>query len=150
MTINPQISPQTIARSPLGYSGPSAQDFADALLQLHKTAPSQIRTPAALGTNLLADALLQYGQERARQRANASLSPELNAPPSPASDGTAPGAPDGAPGVSPPSRLAPLTSPFLRSLGYGRTEATPDNTLMPGYAPLRPTNADFDQYWAGQ
>ena len=63
---NSQPSPQTPLASPYG---PSPQDFADALLQLHKTAPAQIRTPTALGTNLLADALLQYGQERARQQA---------------------------------------------------------------------------------
>lgn len=46
---------------------PTAQDFADQLAQLQKTAPGRIRTAGALGTNLLADALLQYGQDQARQ-----------------------------------------------------------------------------------
>ncbi len=42
------------------------QDYADALDQLGKQAQTGIRTPGALGSNLLADALLQYGQARAR------------------------------------------------------------------------------------
>ncbi len=46
---------------------PTLTDYADALDQLGKTAQTQIRTPGALATNLLADALLQYGQKRAQQ-----------------------------------------------------------------------------------
>ena len=46
---------------------PTPQDYADALDQLGKQAQTGIRTPGALGSNLLADALLQYGQARARK-----------------------------------------------------------------------------------
>lgn len=47
--------------------GPTAQDFANELAQLQKTAPGQIRTGGALASNLLADALLQYGERQAKQ-----------------------------------------------------------------------------------
>ncbi len=46
---------------------PTPQDYADALDQLGKQAQTGIRTPSALGSNLLADAILQYGQARARK-----------------------------------------------------------------------------------
>jgi hypothetical protein len=47
---------------------PTPQDFADALEQLNKGAQTQIRTPGALASNLLAEALLQYGRNRASQQ----------------------------------------------------------------------------------
>ena len=46
---------------------PTPQDYADALAQLGKQAQTGVRTPGALGSNLLADAILQYGQARARR-----------------------------------------------------------------------------------
>jgi hypothetical protein len=104
-------NPSSGARPPLG---PTPQDFADALFELQKTAPGRIRTPAALGTDLLAAALLQYGEARARLQANASPSPGPPAPPGPASAGTTKGAPDGAPFVSPP-----LFNPSQKATQFG-------------------------------
>ena len=47
---------------------PTPQEYADALEQLSRNAQTQIRTPGALTSNLLADALLQYGQDRAKRQ----------------------------------------------------------------------------------
>jgi hypothetical protein len=57
---------------------PTPQDYADALAQLGKQAPTNIRTPGALASNLMADALLQYGQGRAQRAQGASAG---NGPP---------------------------------------------------------------------
>lgn len=43
------------------------EHLADALDQLHRTAPQEIGTPGALGADLLADALLQHGLAHLRQ-----------------------------------------------------------------------------------
>ncbi len=64
----PQAKPLTQL---LPQPGPTPQDYADALDRLIGGATGDIRTPAALGTNLMADALDRYGLMRARKAAAA-------------------------------------------------------------------------------
>lgn len=94
---------QTLLTSPCA---PTQTDYADALDQLRKGAQTQIRTPGALASNLLADALLQYGQKRAQQgRASSGGNAVF-----PQADGLAAAARLGAPRIS----LDDLAnSPFL-------------------------------------
>ncbi len=73
---NPNPPSQGLLYSP--YQ-PTPQDYADALDQLGKQAQTGIRTPGALASNLIADALLQYGQGRAQQaRTAGDASPFAN------------------------------------------------------------------------
>ena len=60
------MNPYQPPRQPLAYSPYEAtpEDYANALDQLGRQ--RQIRTPGALATNLLAEALDRYGQHRAQ------------------------------------------------------------------------------------
>lgn len=72
---------QTPLASPYGTT---PQDYADALDQLQRTAPAQIRTGGSLASHLFADALLQYGQDHPPAARQSS--------PPPAAGAAAPGA----------------------------------------------------------
>jgi hypothetical protein len=116
--------------------GPTPQDYADALDRLQRNAPNTIRTPGALATNLLADALDRYGQARAQAKAqqaqasNTSSQPSQDsaAPPG-AMAGSVQGTAGGGIGSSPANFQGPIT-PLAQ---YGRIPAgllnpNPSNT----------------------
>ena len=85
-TVNPAPSPQPprrVSPRPVLHATLTPQDYADALLRLTSNASNQIRTPGALGTNLMADALLRFEQARAQAKLSAPSSGQAPANPPP-------------------------------------------------------------------
>ncbi|HUZ11561.1 MAG TPA: hypothetical protein VMU93_01755 [Caulobacteraceae bacterium] len=119
VSLNQALTQQLAARALAGASPQSlplvqrSAYLADALRQIGQTGAQTLRTPAALGANLLADALDQWSSRRADAALQASAAPGAN--------GAAPGAVPagaavaGAPAVAgaqlDPQTLASLLSP---------------------------------------
>jgi len=94
----PRPTVQTPPRIPYAHRSAYLAEALDSLRRQGQAAGLDIRTPASLGANLLAEALLQYGARRAQAQAAQSTASADQAAPAPA-----PLQPPSGPGPSIPS-----------------------------------------------